>query len=66
MAHLRFARPVRDLARSKDLNCRGLGLRVVGSITEHDGFDRVVLGVSGGECHLEFTHCRAPTSNHPA
>lgn len=66
--HLRIARPVSDLHRSTDMYCRGLGLRVVGSFENHDGFDGVMLGVTRAEYHFEFTHCRthpvapAPTS----
>jgi catechol 2,3-dioxygenase-like lactoylglutathione lyase family enzyme len=56
--HLRIARPVSDLARTKDMYCRGLGLRVVGSFENHDGFDGVMLGFAGSGHHFEFTHCR--------
>ena len=38
--------------------CRGLGLRVVGSFENHEGFDGVMLGVEGSSYHFEFTHCR--------
>lgn len=59
MAHrLRIARPVSDLARSRDMYCRGLGLRVVGSFEDHDGFDGVMLGTADADYHFEFTHCR--------
>jgi catechol 2,3-dioxygenase-like lactoylglutathione lyase family enzyme len=57
--HLRIARPVSNLARSADMYCRGLGLRVVGSFEDHDGFDGVMLGVEGSSYHFEFTHCRS-------
>jgi hypothetical protein len=56
--HLRIARPVGDLARTTDMYCRGLGLRVVGSFQNHGGFDGVMLGVEGSSYHFEFTHCR--------
>lgn len=56
--HLRVARPVTDLARSADLYCRGLGLRVLGSFRDHDGFDGVMLGMEGAGYHLEITCCR--------
>src|SRR5262245_5070721 len=55
---LRIARPVSNLAKSKDAYCRGLGLRVLGSFEDHDGFDGVMLGVSGSSYHFEFTYCR--------
>ena len=63
--HLRVARPVADLARTTDLYCRGLGLSVVGSFEDHDGFDGVMLGNPGSSYHFEFTRSRlhplAPT-----
>jgi len=37
---------------------RGLGLQVVGSFENHDGFDGVMLGFEGSNYHFEFTHCR--------
>jgi catechol 2,3-dioxygenase-like lactoylglutathione lyase family enzyme len=57
--HLRIARPVGNLARSADMYCRGLGLQVVGSFENHEGFDGVMLGVGGASYHFEFTQCRA-------
>jgi len=57
--HLRIARPVSDLARSADMYCRGLGLRVLGSFENHAGFDGVMLGFAGSSYHFEFTHCRS-------
>jgi hypothetical protein len=39
--------------------CRGLGLRIVGSFENHDGFDGVMLGFAASGYHFEFTHCRA-------
>jgi catechol 2,3-dioxygenase-like lactoylglutathione lyase family enzyme len=57
--HLRVARPVSDLARSTDMYCRGLGLSVLGSFEDHDGFDGVMLGVAGASYHFEFTYCRS-------
>jgi hypothetical protein len=38
--------------------CRGLGLRVVGSFENHDGFDGVMLGLPGASYHFEFTRLR--------
>ncbi len=38
--------------------CAGLGLRVLGSVENHDGFDGVMLGKAGLTYHFEFTHCR--------
>lgn len=38
---------------------RGLGLRVIGSFEDHQGFDGVMLGIEGAAYHFEFTYCRA-------
>ncbi|MEK7315249.1 MAG: VOC family protein [Candidatus Eisenbacteria bacterium] len=63
--HLRIARPVRDLARAKEMYSRGLGLEPLGEFADHEGFDGVMLGRKGGAYHFEFTRCRehrvAPT-----
>jgi catechol 2,3-dioxygenase-like lactoylglutathione lyase family enzyme len=56
MHQVRIARPVTDLARAKRLYCQGLGLQVVGSFEDHQGFDGVMLGATGSTCHFEFTH----------
>ncbi|MBJ9977086.1 VOC family protein [Pseudomonas sp. S75] len=55
--HLRIARPVSDLERSKALYCQGLGLQVLGGFKNHAGFDGVMLGDPALDWHLEFTHC---------
>ena len=57
--HLRIARPVSDIARSRDMYVRGLGLKVVGSFEGHEGFDGVMLGSPDAGYHFEFTHSRA-------
>ena len=36
----------------------GLGLDVLGSFADHDGFDGVMLGHAGMEYHFEFTSHR--------
>lgn len=59
--HLRIARPVTELFRSQSMYCAGLGLRVLGSFEDHEGFDGIMLGRAGMSYHLEFTTCR----NHP-
>lgn len=64
-AHLRVARPVRDLERSAALYREGLGLEEIGRFTDHAGFDGVMLGDRRCPYHFEFTYCRhhpvAPT-----
>ncbi len=57
--HLRIARPVSNIERTTEMYCRGLGLRVIGSFDDHDGFDGVMLGAAGAGYHFEFTYCRA-------
>ena len=56
--HLRIARPVTDLAATREMYCRGLGLHVLGSFENHAGFDGVMLGGAGAAYHFEFTVCR--------
>lgn len=56
--HLRIARPVSDIDRAQAMYCQGLGLRVIGSFKDHEGFDGVMLGRSGMDYHFEFTQCR--------
>jgi hypothetical protein len=38
--------------------CHGLGLRMVGSFEDHEGFDGVMLAFDAGDYHFEFTHSR--------
>jgi catechol 2,3-dioxygenase-like lactoylglutathione lyase family enzyme len=54
-AHLRVARPTDDLDAVVRFYRDGLGFGVVGSFTNHDGFDGVMLGHAGAGYHLEFT-----------
>jgi hypothetical protein len=39
--------------------CEGLGLRVLGSFEDHEGFDGVMLGLPEAGFHFEFTQCSA-------
>lgn len=55
---VRVARPVSDLARSVDMYKRGLGLAVLGTFADHEGFDGAMLGTPGERFHFEFTFCR--------
>lgn len=56
-AHLRIARPVRDLPRSVAMYMQGLGLERLGGFSGHSGFDGVMLGNRDSAFHLEFTVC---------
>lgn len=58
LAHLRIARPVTDVDRTRKMYVEGLDLRVIGGFSDHDGFDGVMLGRDGLDYHFEFTRCR--------
>jgi catechol 2,3-dioxygenase-like lactoylglutathione lyase family enzyme len=57
--HLRIGRPVGDLQRTQSMYRDGLGIRVIGSFKDHDGFDGVMMGAPGLHYHFEFTCCAA-------
>lgn len=57
-ATLRVARPADDLEAVVRFYRDGLGLEVLGSFEDHDGFDGVMLGHAGQPYHLEFTRER--------
>ena len=57
--HFRIARPVSDIGRTQDMYVRGLGLSLVGSFENHEGFDGVMLGSPGAGYHFEFTYSRS-------
>jgi catechol 2,3-dioxygenase-like lactoylglutathione lyase family enzyme len=69
-ATLRVARPTDQLDEVVRFYSRGLGLTVLGSFADHDGFDGVMLGDPRSAYHLEFTRLRghtvgrAPTQDH--
>jgi catechol 2,3-dioxygenase-like lactoylglutathione lyase family enzyme len=52
---LRVARPTDDLGPLIRFYRDGLGLEVLYSFKDHDGFDGVMLGLPGAPWHLEFT-----------
>jgi len=55
---LRVARPTDKLDEVVRFYSLGLGLTVLGSFRDHDGFDGTMLGIPGAAYHLEFTHKR--------
>jgi catechol 2,3-dioxygenase-like lactoylglutathione lyase family enzyme len=61
-AHLRIARATDHLTEILRFYRDGLGLEVIGSFENHDGFDGVMLGHPRLQYHLEFTSQRG----HPA
>jgi catechol 2,3-dioxygenase-like lactoylglutathione lyase family enzyme len=55
---LRVARASDNLQALLGFYREGLGLDVLYSFADHDGFDGVMLGRPGWPYHLEFTHAR--------
>lgn len=68
-AVMRVARPTDNLDIITEMYRLGLGLNVLGSFADHQGFDGVILGHPHHGYHLEFTHHRgtsvgrAPTAD---
>jgi len=52
---LRVARPTDHLEEVVRFYTKGVGLTVLGSFEDHEGFDGVMLGLAGAPYHLEFT-----------
>jgi catechol 2,3-dioxygenase-like lactoylglutathione lyase family enzyme len=52
---MRVARPTDRLDEVVRFYRDGLGLQVLGSFEDHEGFDGVMLGVPGQPYHLELT-----------
>ena len=67
---IRIARPCNSISTLKNFYTKGLGLSVIGSFQNHEGFDGVMLGKADYQWHLEFTYQhgvtieRAPTKEH--
>ena len=55
---LRVARPTDHLEEVVRFYTEGIGLVVLGSFMDHDGFDGVMLGIPDASYHLEFTRKR--------
>lgn len=51
----RTARPTHQLEKIKEFYGEGLGLPVIGSFENHQGYDGVMFGMPGSAYHLEFT-----------
>jgi catechol 2,3-dioxygenase-like lactoylglutathione lyase family enzyme len=60
VAKMRVARPTADLARSRDFYERLLGLSVLSSFEDHDGFDGAVLGLPDDRAQFELISPREP------
>lgn len=67
VVQVRFARPTDKLDEVVKFYTEGLGLKIVGSFQDHDGYSGYMLGLPGRELHLEFTQhadgssCPAPS-----
>jgi catechol 2,3-dioxygenase-like lactoylglutathione lyase family enzyme len=55
---IRVARPTDNLEEVVRFYREGLGLSELGSFTDHEGFDGVMMGVPNEQYHLEFTRHR--------
>jgi catechol 2,3-dioxygenase-like lactoylglutathione lyase family enzyme len=66
----RVARPTNRLQEVTRFYTEGLGLKIIGQFTGHEGYDGVMIGLPGSEYHLEFTQhvnkavLPAPTKEH--
>jgi hypothetical protein len=66
---MRVARPTDRMQEVMEFYTFGLGLSVLDTFEDHEGFDGVMLGTPGAPYHLEFTHQhghevgRAPTKD---
>lgn len=66
-SQIRIARPTDRLKEVVEFYRQGLGLNIIGSFNDHEGYDGVMLGMPDASVHLEFTHhtsgspCPAPT-----
>ncbi|CAG9297609.1 VOC family protein [Celerinatantimonas diazotrophica] len=58
---LRVARPTDNLAKITEMYITGLGFKLLGSFTDHNGFDGSIIGHDGHNYHLEFTHHNGTT-----
>jgi hypothetical protein len=58
VAQFRVARPTNQLSEIKRFYHQGLGMPLIGSFKDHEGYDGIMLGSPSADFHLEFTtHC---------
>ncbi|MFD1135975.1 VOC family protein [Paenibacillus shunpengii] len=55
VTQFRVARPTHQLNKIIEFYNKGIGLEIVGSFKNHDGYDGVMLGLPNVDYHLEFT-----------
>lgn len=69
VSQIRVARPTDKFNEVVRFYCDGLGLTVIGSFENHDGYDGIMLALPGRRDHLEFTShrdgspCAAPSQD---
>ncbi|WP_043931643.1 VOC family protein [Bacillus sp. EB01] len=69
VVQFRIARPTDQLDKVVAFYQDGIGLKVIGSFKQHDGYDGVMLGLPDANYHLEFTQhekgspCPPPTED---
>src|SRR5688572_13766794 len=69
VVQVRIARPTDQLEKVVKFYSEGLGLNILGSFEDHEGYDGVMLGLPGFPYHLEFTShkngspCPAPSKD---
>ncbi|MNZ67492.1 Glyoxalase-like domain protein [compost metagenome] len=51
----RIARPTHQLKRVVQFYHEGLGLEIIDSFEDHEGYDGIMLGLPSAAYHLEFT-----------
>ncbi|WP_182835482.1 VOC family protein [Flagellimonas lutimaris] len=51
----RIARPTNQLVEIKKFYTEALGMKVLGSFSDHDGYSGLMLGMPNSKYHLEFT-----------
>lgn len=61
---LRVARPTDHLEEVIRFYTEGIGLSILGSFEDHEGFDGVMLGLPGAAYHLEFTRKHGHSAGH--
>jgi hypothetical protein len=55
VVQVRIARPTSQLEKVVKFYSEGLGLQLLGSFEDYEGYDGVMLGLPGFGYHLEFT-----------
>lgn len=69
VAEIRIARPTEKLEEIKKFYAEGLGLPIIASFKDHNGYSGIMFGLPGKEYHLEFTEnknggaCPPPTKD---